>query len=54
MRSALATLDGIEEADVDIDYDAKTCSVALGDTKLTAADLIGAFEGTKFTAVVAH
>ncbi|MFT6110693.1 MAG: copper chaperone CopZ [Planctomycetota bacterium] len=54
MRSALATLSGIEESDVDVDYAAKTCSVAIEDTKLTAADLVAAFEGTRFTASVAN
>lgn len=50
MRSALAKVDGIEESDVEVDYDAKTCTVDIEGAKLTAADLIAAFEGTKFKA----
>ena len=50
MRSALATIDGIEKSDVEVDYAAKTCKVAISDAKVTAADLIAAFEGTRFGA----
>ncbi len=50
MRSALATIDGIEESDVEVDYAAKTCTVAVADADVTTADLVGAFEGTKFSA----
>ena len=50
MRSALAKLDGIEESDIEIDYAAKTASVSVAETKLTAADLAAALEGTKFSA----
>ena len=52
MQSALATLDGIETGDVDVDYDAGTCTVNVADAKVTPAELVSAFEGTRFTAVV--
>ena len=52
MRSALAKLDGIEDADVDVDYTAKTATVDCSGADVKPADLVAAFEGTKFTAVV--
>lgn len=54
MRSALAKVPGVDADDVVIDYTAKTATVTLdGDPKPTHEQLIKAFEGTKFTAVVA-
>ncbi len=52
MRSALAKLDGIEKSDVEVDYAAKTAMVDCAGTELKPADLVAAFEGTRFTAVV--
>lgn len=52
MQSALASLDGIEKDDVDVDYDTGMCTVNIADAKVTPAQLVSAFEGTKFTAAV--
>ena len=51
MRSALASVDGIDESDVVIDYTAKTATVNIEGSGCSADDLVAAFEGTRFTAV---
>ena len=52
MRSALAKLDGIETSDVEVDYGAKTATVDCSGAEVKPADLVAAFEGTRFTAAV--
>ena len=52
VRSALAKLDGIETSDVEVDYGAKTATVDCSGAEVKPADLVAAFEGTRFTAVV--
>ena len=52
MRSALAELDGIEESDVVVDYDKKTATVDCAGANVDPKALIGAFEGTRFSATL--
>lgn len=52
MQSALASVDGIDKNDVDVDFVTGMCTVNVADANVTPAQLVSAFEGTKFTAAV--
>ena len=54
MQSALTRLDGIEAADVDINYDTKIVKVDTAGTPLALPDLVKAFEGTQYGIVGGH
>ena len=44
---------GIDEDDVDVDYDAKIVTVRLDDEDAPSAEeLVGIFEGTRYTAKI--
>ena len=54
LRKAIATLDGIEESDIAVDYDAKTATVSLGEGDPSVEQILACVSGTKYTLAVAN